>query len=147
MKVAIQRISLASLSKMGCLLGAVAALLPSFLCGLLGVGLARLLRNWLEGWQEVVITLFGREVARFDLLHFLGLENALDVLQSLTAASGAVLFLAVVALALISGLVLATIVVLVGLTYNLVARGTGGLVVEMRQVQAKHLELDQSRQI
>jgi len=39
MKVAIQRINLPSLGKMGCLLGAVAAFLPSLLCGLLGVGL------------------------------------------------------------------------------------------------------------
>ena len=134
MKVAIQRISLASLGKMGCLLGTVAALLPSLLCGLLGVGFARLVLNWLKSWQEIVISFLGKEVARLDLVHFLGLDKVLDFLQSLTAVSGAALFLVVVALAILSGLVLAAIVILVGLAYNLVARGTGGLVVEMRQV-------------
>jgi hypothetical protein len=134
MKVAIQRISLTSLGKMGCFLGTVAALLPSLLCGLLGLGLARLVLKWLESWQEVVISLLGKEVARLDLVHFVGLDRVLDFLQSLTAVSGAALFLTVVALALLSGLVLAAVVILVGLAYNLVARGTGGLIVEMRQV-------------
>ena len=62
MKVAIQRVSLGSLGKMGCLLGAVAALLPSLLCGLLGLGLARLVLGWLEGWQDSI----GRSAIRID---------------------------------------------------------------------------------
>ena len=38
MNVAIRRVSLASLGKFGCLLGVVAAFLPSLLCGLAGLG-------------------------------------------------------------------------------------------------------------
>ena len=61
MKVAIHRINLASLGKFGCLLGAVAALLPSLLCGLAALGLVGLVLNWLEGWQELTISLLGQE--------------------------------------------------------------------------------------
>jgi hypothetical protein len=134
MKVAIRRVSLASLGKTGCLLGAVAAFLPSFLCGLLALGLGALVRNWLESWQELTISFLGQEIARLDLVQFLGLEKVLGLLQTLSLASGPVLFLTVLALALIGGVVLALIVVLVGLAYNLLALATGGLVIEMTAV-------------
>lgn len=134
MKVAVRRVHLRSLGKMGCLLGVVAAFLPSLLCGLLGVGLVRLFAGWLEGWEELTIHLLGQEVIGVDLVQLLGMERALAVFQALTSASGAVLFLAVLLLALGAGLLLAAIVILVGLGYNLLAATTGGLVVEMSAI-------------
>jgi hypothetical protein len=131
MKVAIRRISLASLGKVGCLLGAVAAFLPSLFCGLLGLGGASLAIRWLESWQELTISFLGQEIARFDLVEFLGLDRALGLLQSLATVSVPVLLLAVLALALVSGALLALIVTLVGFAYNLLASATGGLIVEM----------------
>lgn len=145
MKVAIQHISLASLGKMGCLLGTVAAFLPSLLCGLLGLGLSRLLLQWLQSWQELTISLLGQELARFDLVQFLGLDQVLNTLQILTTASGWVLLLVALLLALGAGLLLALIIVLVGLAYNLLAAGTGGLVVEMRAVSQPDHSTEQSR--
>ena len=135
MKVAIRRIQLTSLGKIGCLLGVVAAFLPSLLCGLLALGLAGLLRGWLEGWQDLTISLLGQEVARVDLVQFLGLDGVLEISQTLASASGLVLVLAVLALALVSGFLLAMIVILVGLAYNLLASATGGVVVEMHAVK------------
>jgi hypothetical protein len=143
MKVAIQRVSLASLSKMGCLLGAVAAFLPSLLCGLLGMALVRLVLQWLESWQDLTISLLGQEIARFDLVQFIGLDKALDFLQGLSAVSGGVLLLVILGMALVAGLVLSLIIVLVGLVYNLVASSTGGLVVEMSTV-TKHKDVEPS---
>ena len=131
MKVAIRRINLVSLGKFGCLLGMVAALLPSLLCGLLALGLAALLRSWLESWQEMTISVLGNEIARFDLVQFLGLDELVGLLKLLETASLPVLFLAVLALALVSGVLLAVMVALVGLAYNLLAAGTGGLIVEV----------------
>ncbi|MGD8624307.1 MAG: hypothetical protein PVJ34_07220 [Anaerolineae bacterium] len=136
MKVAIRRISLGSLGRMGCLLGIVAAFLPSLLCGLLGMGLTGLIYRWLTSWQEVPLSVLGREITTFDFVQLMGLEKAVDVLQVLTSASGAVLALVVLALALLSGLLLALIIMVVGLGYNLLASATGGVVVEM-QVPAK----------
>jgi hypothetical protein len=141
MKVAIRRLQLSSLGQMGCLLGVVAAFLPSVLCGLAGIALAQIARNWLAGWQELPISLLGTEIITLDFVRILGLEGVLAALQILTAASGAVLLLAVLAMALISGLLLAVIVIVVGLAYNLLAAATGGIVVEMepaaRQVPPK----------
>jgi len=137
MKVAIQRVGLASLGKMGCVLGAVAAFLPSLVCGLAGIAVAELALRWLKSWQEWSLSLLGQELARVNLIELLGLTRVLDLLQTLTAVSGWTLLLAIVLLALVTGLVLAVIIVLVGLVYNLVAAGTGGLVVEMKPINPR----------
>ena len=134
MKVAIERLNLASMGKMGCLLGAVAAFLPSLLCGILGIALAGITTRWLEGWQDLTIALLGREIARFDLVGLLHLDGVLEFLQTLTAASVPVVLLAILGLALAAGILLAAIIMLTGLAYNLLAAVTGGVVVEMSAV-------------
>jgi hypothetical protein len=134
MKIAIRRIGLGSLGKLGCVLGTALALLPSLVCGLLVIGLANLVLNWLASWQELSISLLGQELVNIDLTQFLGLEQVVGLLQNVTALSGPILLLLLVLLALVSGALLAVIIVLVGLLYNLIARVTGGLVVEMDAV-------------
>jgi hypothetical protein len=134
MKVAIQRISLPSLGKMGCLLGAVAAFLPSLLCGLLVIVLAGVVLEWLGGWQDLSISFLGQELVSLDLVQFFGLEELTGYLQGLTAVSIWVLLLAALVMALVAGAALAVIIILVGLAYNLLASATGGLVVEMDTV-------------
>jgi len=145
MKMAIRRVHLASLSKFGCLLGAVVAFVPSLLCGLIALGLAALLRHWLEAWQEVTISLLGQEVARLDLVQLLELRKVLAVAQGVTSASLPVLFLVVLGLALAGGVLLAVLGLLAGLCYNLLASATGGLVVEMaalQEIKAPRLQAD-----
>ena len=137
MKVAIERLNLASLGKMGCLLGAVAAVLPSLLCGILGVAMAALASRWLESWQDLTIALLGREIARFDLVSLLHLEGVLEFLQALATASVPAVLLGLLGMALASGLFLAVIIMLTGLAYNLLASATGGVVVEMNAVTPK----------
>jgi hypothetical protein len=137
MKVAIRHVGLMSLGRMGCLLGVVAAFLPSLLCGLSGLGLSALVYRWLSGWQEVPISVLGREITTFDFVELLGLERLVQILQVVTSASWAVLILAVLALALLSGLLLALITIVVGLAYNGLAAATGGVVVEMQAIPAK----------
>ncbi|MEJ2211752.1 MAG: hypothetical protein P8129_22325 [Anaerolineae bacterium] len=137
MKVAIRRVGLMSLGRMGCLLGVVAAFLPSLLCGLSGLGLSALVYRWLSGWQEVPISVLGREITTLDFVEMLGLERLVDVLQVVTGASWAVLILVVLGLALVSGLLLALITIVVGVAYNGLAAATGGVVVEMQALPAK----------
>jgi hypothetical protein len=134
MKVAIERLNLASLGRMGCLLGAVAAFLPSLLCGLLFFALAALAGGWLESWQDLTIAFLGQEIARFDLISFFGLDGVLEFLQWLTAASVPVMLLVILGMAVISGILLAAIIMVTGLAYNLLAAATGGVVVEMSAV-------------
>jgi hypothetical protein len=137
MKVAIDRLNLKSLGRMGCLLGAVVAFLPSLLCGLLGFALTAAASKWLESWQDLTISFLGQEIARFDLVQFVGLDGVLEILQTLNAASVPLMLLAILGMALVAGIVLAAIIMLTGLAYNLLASATGGVVVEMRKVEPR----------
>ena len=134
MKVSIRHISLASLGRFGCVLGIVVAFLPGLACGLVGLGSAHLARNWLESWQDLTITLLGHEVVRVDLVQLLGLGRLLEALWIVDAASVTLAALVILGLALILGALLAAIVMLGGLTYNLLSHATGGLVVDMAAV-------------
>ncbi|MBN1657942.1 MAG: hypothetical protein JXA93_06045 [Anaerolineae bacterium] len=137
MRVAIQRVVLPSLGRMGCLLGLVAAFVPSLLCGLLSLGLVWIVHRWLESWQDFTISILGREVATIDFVRLLELEGLLDVLRAVTGASGLVLVLAILGLALATGLLLALITMLVGLSYNALAATTGGVVVEIEEIRPR----------
>ncbi len=138
MKMSVRRIGLDSLGKMGCLLGTVAAFLPSLVCGLLAMGVAVTLHRWLTSWQQASLgfdlPLVGEQSLTLDLVELLRLEKVLSFLDTVTAASAVTLVLVVLALAVVSGLLLAAIVTLVGLAYNLVAAATGGLIVELKPV-------------
>ncbi len=137
MKVAIDRLNLVSLGKMGCLLGAMVAFLPGLLCGLLGFALTATAARWLESWKDLTIRLFGQEIARLDLVQFFGLDGVLELSQTLTAAPVPLMLLAILGMALVAGIVLAAIIMLAGLAYNLLASATGGVVVEMRKVEPR----------
>ena len=137
MKVAIERLNLASLGRMGCLLGVVVAFLPSLLCGLLAFALAATAGGWLESWQDLTISFLGQEIARFDLIQFFGLDEVLAFLQTLAAVSVPVMLIVILGMALVAGIVLAAIIMLTGLAYNLLASTTGGVVVEMSTVSQK----------
>jgi hypothetical protein len=137
MKLAIRRINLMSLGKVGCFLGLLLALLPSLLCGILGVAIAQVLRHWLEGWEELSISLLGQTIVSFDLVHTLGLAEFLNRLQVIGDASWLVVALVVLVLGLLTGLMLASITVLAGLAYNLLATATGGVVVDAAVVDER----------
>jgi hypothetical protein len=126
-----------SLGKVGCFLGLLLALLPSLLCGILGVAIAQVLRHWLEGWEELSISLLGQTIVSFDLVHTLGLAEFLDRLQAIGDASWLVVALVVLVLGLLTGLMLASITVLAGLAYNLLATATGGVVVDAAVVDER----------
>ena len=99
-------------------------------------GASGLVRLWLPSRQDsltgFVLPFVGEQSLRFDLVEVLRLEGLLTTLETVTSASGLTLAVAVLALALLSGLFLAVIVTLIGLAYNLIASATGGLVVEMK---------------
>lgn len=135
MKVTIQRVAPLSLARMGCLLGLVAAFLPSVLCGALTVGFAALVRRWLESWQDFSISILGREVANIDFIQLLELDGVLTTLRAITGASGLAFVLAILALALTAGLLLALITMLVGLSYNALAAVTGGVVIDVESTR------------
>jgi len=143
MKLAIRRIGLKPLGKLGCVLGIVLACLPSLLCGVLGIGIVQVLRRWLEGWQEIRIELLGREIATFDLVQKLGLTEFLHRLQIIGGASWLAVALVVLVLGLLAGLVLASLTILAGMVYNMLASATGGVVVDAAVLEVRPAEISE----
>jgi hypothetical protein len=134
MKYTVRRISLVPLSKFGCLLGTLVSFLPSLLCSLGALRLLGLVRRWLEGWQEGEIEMLGF-TATLDFVELLELEPVLRFLQGIESVSWTFLILAVVAMSVVSGFLIALTVYFTGLGYNLLAWLTGGLVVELKAVR------------
>ncbi|NIV34985.1 MAG: hypothetical protein GWN58_37675, partial [Anaerolineae bacterium] len=93
-------------------MGVVIAFLPSLLCGLLGFAVAAMAGGWLESWQDLTISIWGQELARFDLIRFFGLDEVLAFLQTLSAVSVPVMLIVILGMALVSGMVLAAIIML-----------------------------------
>jgi hypothetical protein len=136
-KVTIRKVGLGSVARFGCWLGLVAAFLPSLLLGVGGVALARLVYRWLLSWQSIQIAILGRDVAHLDLVYGMGLARLLDTLRVVITASLPLSILAIAALSLAGGALLAAIAVLAGLAYNLLARLSGGLEVELEAVTGR----------
>ena len=135
MKYTIHRISLAPLAKFGCLLGTLVSSLPSLLCSLSALRLLNLVHRWLEGWQKGEIEILGF-TATLDFVELLGLEPVLKLLQGIGPMPWTFFILAVVVISVASGLLSALTIYVTCLGYNFLARLTGGLVVELKEVRA-----------
>jgi hypothetical protein len=136
MKYRIRRIAPGSLSKFGCVLGALVSLFPSVLlagCGLLVVGGVHRL---LESWQQTEVHLLGQSIP-VDVVALLDLESALRTATILDGLSSS-LALAIVALGcVVGGVVFLVFGNLAGWLYNLVAALSGGLEVELEQGRSR----------
>ncbi|OGO41121.1 MAG: hypothetical protein A2Z04_04180 [Chloroflexi bacterium RBG_16_57_9] len=132
----LRRVSFTSLMRFGCLLGSLAAFTPSLICGLTGLWLVGVLRQWLESWEKFSLNVLGQTVLTVNLIDTLRLNQALSWLRTLDAWGGPGALAMVLILAAAGGLVLAVIVSLVGLGYNIVAWLTGGIEVELAQISS-----------
>jgi len=138
----IRRINPGSLFRHGCLLGVALAAIPSMLCGLSLLWASRVLQRWVDTWEVMPVSILGQEVARIDLIHALGLERLVGVLQSVSAAPTLVFLVSVVWLAVSTGLLLAVTGLLLGLVYNALSSVTGGIVIEASARPARGRRLD-----
>jgi hypothetical protein len=129
-KYRIKRVGLGSLGKFGCLLGALVSFVPSLILGYGGVLAASGLRNLLEGWEQAQIHVLGQAIP-IDIIALLNLESLLGTARTVDSLSST-LFIPVVALGtLLGGLLFLLAGDVAGWIYNLVARMTGGLEVEL----------------
>jgi hypothetical protein len=128
----IRRINLSSLFGHGCTLGVAQGVLPSLVCGLGLLWVSHLAQSWVASWQAMTINLLGQEVARIDLVHVLGLEQIVEFLHAVTAASPLVILVSIAWIAIALGLLLATAALFLGLAYNGLASLTGGVIIEAR---------------
>jgi hypothetical protein len=128
----IRRVGLGSLGKFGCLLGALVSFLPSLLLGCGGVSMVRDLRSLLEGWERAQIHVLGQAIP-IDVIALLNLESLLRTTRTLDSLSWALFVLLVALGSILGGLLFLVVGDLAGWMYNLVARLSGGLEVELTE--------------
>lgn len=132
----ISRLGLRSLGKFGCVLGALVSWLPSLLTALLGLLLVRGLRRLLESWQGAGFRILGQEIS-IDVISLLNLSPVLHAVQQMDDLSWTLVVLLVAVNSLLAGLIFLLMAYVLGGVYNLIARLTGGLEVELREVDAQ----------
>jgi hypothetical protein len=129
----VRRVSLGSLSKFACVLGAMVGCLPGLLIGWVGSLVAGGLRRLLESWQNVSIHVLGQELG-IDFISLLNLETALSRLQQADSLSWVLLPLLVLLGSLLGALLFLLMGNLGGWMYNATAALTGGLEVELEDL-------------
>jgi len=132
-KYAVRRISLGSTLKFGFVLGALLSLAPSLLCGLSGSWLVSTVYRVMAGWSDVRLEVLGQPV-RFDLIDLLSLEGLLEQLRFLDQNDWLFALLLVLMACCVTALVLGLSTNLLTLGYNALAWLTGGLIVELREL-------------
>lgn len=130
----IKRIGLGSLSKFGCLLGALVSFVPSLILGCGGVLMVSRLRSLLEGWESAQIHVLGQAIP-IDVIALLNLESLLRTARAADSLSWALFVLLVIAGSVVGGLLFLLVGNLAGWIYNLVARLSGGLEVELTEAR------------
>jgi hypothetical protein len=141
----IKRVGLGSLSRFGCLLGAVVSFVPSLLLGCAGMAVLGGLLRLLESWERAEIRLLGQAIP-IDVIALLNLESILRGLRMLDSLSWALFFLLVVLASGLGGLLFLVVGDLAGWIYNLVAGLSGGLEVELTKVDRPRGRRDPGRE-
>ena len=129
----IKRVGLGSLSRFGCALGAVVSFVPSLLLGCAGMVLLGGLLRLMESWERAEIRLLGQTIP-IDVIALLNLESILRGLRMLDSLSWALLLLSVILASGLGGLLFLVVGDLAGWIYNLVAGISGGLEVQLTEV-------------
>jgi hypothetical protein len=130
----IKRVGLGSLSKFGCLLGALVSFVPSLILGCGGVLIVSGLRTLLEGWERAQIHVLGQAIP-IDVIALLNLESLLRGARAVDSLSWALFVLLVALGSVLGGLLFLVVGDLAGWIYNLLARLSGGLEVELTEAR------------
>jgi len=132
----IRRISVGSVSKFGCLLGALVSFVPSLILGCGGMLMVGGLRRLLEGWQQAQIQILGQPIP-IDVIALLNLEGLLRGARWADSLSWGLFFLFVALGSGLGGLLFLLVGDLAGWIYNLVAALSGGLEVELTEARPR----------
>jgi len=141
-KYAIRRISLGSTLKFGFVLGLLLSLFPSLLCGLAGAWGVSTAHRVMAGWRDVRLEILGQPV-RFDLIDLLNLGELLGQLRFLDQNDWLFALILVLVVCCAAALVVGLSANLLTLGYNALAWLTGGLIVELRELDdgRRHREI------
>lgn len=133
MKYRLNGISTLSIAKFGCLLGWIVTLIPNLVCALTAWQLLAALRAWLEGLEQINLSLLGLDYT-FDLVDILQLQEVLTTLQGVEGRAIPLMVALLIAASVVGGALVALVLILLGWGYNLLAWLTGGLEVELREI-------------
>ena len=133
MKYRLNGISTLSIAKFGCLLGWIVTLIPNLVCALTAWQLLAALRAWLEGLEQINLSLLGLDYT-FDLVDILQLQEFLTTLQGVEGRAIPLMIALLIAASVVGGALVALVLILLGWGYNLLAWLTGGLEVELREI-------------
>jgi hypothetical protein len=130
----VRKINLLPLAKFGCLLGGVAMLLPGLVCALAGTQILAILRTFLAETETAALDPLGLGTPiELDFIQLLNLAEVQALMIRLDDQRFVVALLIILLAVLGGGLLVALTVLLVGWVYNLLARLTGGIEVELQE--------------
>lgn len=130
----VRKINLLPLAKFGCLLGGVAMLLPGLVCALAGTQTLAVLRTFLAETETTALDPLGLGTPiELDFIQLLNLAEAQALIIRLDDQRFVVALLIILLTILAGGLLVALTILLVGWVYNLLARLTGGIEVELQE--------------
>ncbi len=129
-RYSVRQINLFPIAKFGCLLGGLAMVFPSVICALGSTQLISSLRTRLEERDVPTLPLPLGEVS-FDIIELLGLETFEQIIIRLDDQATLVGLFVVIATILAGGLFIGGTTLLLGSSYNILARLTGGVELEL----------------
>jgi len=129
----VSRVRLGSLLQAGLAVGCLLSIIPGLLCSGLTLFLASGLRALLERMSQIQFKLLGQTLT-FNLTDPLGLGQVLATLRLWTDGSVLVFLIVMLFMGLLLGLGIAFILIVGGLGYNLVARLTRGIEIDLTDV-------------
>lgn len=136
-RASLRQIGVVSTFKFGCVLGALFHFAPSVLCALVTKWSIGSLRALLESWQNFELTTILGQSVRANLVERLGLLDALKTLRALDGVSWLIVVLIVLALCVFGGAILGVCISGGAALYNLIARLTGGIEIELANDAAR----------
>lgn len=132
MRYTVRRVSLGSAVRVGLALGWLVALCPALCLAGVAVQALRRVSAALGQIRAFDIGVLGQTIATIDLVSLLGLTGAAQTTAQLTSRLGVTFGLLTLALTLVGAAVFLGAALLFCLGYNLLARITGGLELELR---------------
>jgi hypothetical protein len=130
-RLSLRHIGIFSTAKFGCMLGALLNVIPAFAIALVIKFAISALRVMLEGWQNLeIVSILGQSV-RVNLIERLGWVGALKFLRDFDNASWLLVMAIALGLTLCGGALVAIFASAGAAIYNLIAKISGGIAVEL----------------
>ena len=133
MRYTIRHISIGSALRNALLLGWLVALCPALCLAGVAVQVLQRVSAALGQIQSFDISVLGQRIATIDLVALLGLSTAAQTTAQLSGRIGVTFLLFALVLTLVGAAVLAGMVLLATVGYNLLARIAGGIEVELNE--------------